>query len=194
MLNQTIILEGERVRLEPLSLVHAEELFNSACYEEIWKYTTNKIDTLESMIQFIQTAIINKESGLDYPFAVYDKLLQRYIGSTRYLNISLPNRNLEIGSTWYTPIVWRTRVNTECKYLLLKYGFEDLNMLRIQLKTDSRNERSHNAILRIGAVHEGVLRKEKILHDGYVRNANIYSILDNEWPAVKNKLEQYLEN
>lgn len=129
---------------------------------------------------------------MDYPFAVYDKQLQRYVGSTRYLNITLEHRNVEIGWTWYTPEVWRTRVNSECKYLLLKYGFEELNLLRVQFKTDSRNERSHYAILRIGATQEGVLRRERILHDGYIRNTNVYSIIDSEWPAVKGNFERIL--
>lgn len=194
MIDKTIILEGERVRLEPLSLRHAEELFASGNYDGIWKYMTNKIETSEDMIDFIHKALANKEKGLDYPFAVYDKEFDRYIGSTRYLNISPQNRNLEIGWTWYTPSAWRTRVNTECKYLLLKNGFEEFKLLRIQLKADSRNERSHQAILRIGAVHEGVLRNERILHDGYIRNANIYSIIDTEWPIVKTKLEGFLSD
>lgn len=171
---------------------HAEALFVSGKYSEIWKYTSKKIETFEDMSEYIRDALLNKEKGTDYPFAVYDKELQRYIGSTRYLNISIPNRNVEIGWTWYSPEVWRTRVNTECKYLLLKYGFEQLNLLRIQFKADSRNERSHNAILRLGAVHEGVLRKERVMYDGYVRNANIYSIIDTDWPQVKQKLEGYL--
>ncbi len=188
----SIILEGERVLLEPLSWGHAEALFDSGNFNEIWKFTTKKIETLQDMKEFIQDALANKDRGLDYPFAVYDKVLHRYIGSTRFLNLSISNRNVEIGWTWYTPEVWRSRVNTECKYLMLRYGFEELNMLRIQFKTDRRNERSHMAILRIGAVHEGVLRKERILYDGYIRDANIYSIIDTEWPTVKKKLEGFL--
>lgn len=190
--NERIVLEGERVLLEPLEEKHATPLMASAQNESIWQFMTSQIHTNEQMKAFIQTALTNKEKGTDYPFAVYDKELKRYVGSTRYLNISLPNRQLEIGWTWYSPDVWRTRVNTECKYLLLRYGFEQLQLLRVQFKADSRNVRSHQAILRLGATHEGVLRKERILADGYIRDANVYSIIDTEWPSIKNRLEMKL--
>jgi RimJ/RimL family protein N-acetyltransferase len=108
------------------------------------------------------------------------------------LNISLTNKNLEIGWTWYSPEVWRTRVNTECKYLLLRYCFEALQLVRVQLKADIRNSRSNAAILRIGAVREGELRQDRILHDGFRRNAYIYSVLDTEWLEVRRRLEEFL--
>jgi len=114
------------------------------------------------------------------------------VGSTRFLNISIQNRNLEIGSTWLSPTVWRTRINTECKYLLLKHCFETLGTIRVQLKTDSRNVRSQRSIERLGAVKEGVLRNHMIMPDGYLRDSVVYSIIDKEWVQVKNKLESML--
>jgi RimJ/RimL family protein N-acetyltransferase len=117
----------------------------------------------------------------------------RVAGATRYLNIVPQDRGLEIGGTWYGPEFQRTVVNTECKYLLLSHAFERLGCIRVQLKTDLRNERSQRAIERIGAVKEGVLRNHMILPDGRIRHSVFYSILDTEWPEVKNRLEGMLE-
>ncbi|PZD97230.1 GNAT family N-acetyltransferase [Paenibacillus sambharensis] len=188
------MLEGKRIQLLPLRLDHAEELFKCAGYPEIWTYLPNKVEKFEDMVELINNSIQAKESGLEYPFVVYDKELKKLVGSTRLLNISEANRNFEIGWTWYTPEVWRTRVNTECKYVLLKYGFEEFQAVRIQFKADIRNERSNRAIERIGAVKEGILRQDRILHDGYIRNAYIYSVIRPEWPDIKMKLEEYLSN
>src|SRR5699024_2902682 len=112
--------------------------------------------------------------------------------STRFLNISIPNSNLEIGWTWLSPKVWRTSINTECKYLLLKHCFEMLGAIRVQLKTDSRNVRSQQAIERIGAVKEGVLRNHMVMSDGFLRHSVYYSVIDQEWSLVKDKLERML--
>lgn len=124
---------------------------------------------------------------------IYDKQLDQIVGSTSFLSISIPNRNLEIGYTWFTPTVWRTRVNTECKYLLLKHCFETLKTIRVQLKTDRRNVRSQRAIERIGAIKEGTLRNQMIMPDGYLRDSVLYSIIDQEWASVKRKLERMLQ-
>lgn len=124
---------------------------------------------------------------------IYDKQLDQIVGSTSFLSISIPNRNLEIGYTWLTPTVWRTRVNTECKYLLLKHCFETLKTIRVQLKTDRRNVRSQRAIERIGAIKEGTLRNQMIMPDGYLRDSVLYSIIDQEWASVKRKLERMLQ-
>ncbi len=118
---------------------------------------------------------------------------KKIVGSTRLFDLSAEHRGLEIGSTWLNPSVWRTRVNTECKYLLLREAFEHLDMLRVQIKTDLRNLQSQAAIERIGAVKEGILRKHRILHDGYVRDTVMYSITNDEWPDVRIRLESMLE-
>lgn len=186
------LIEGRRVQLYPLEMKHAPELFECAQDKRIWTYLPCIVQSIEDMQQLISEALTGKERGLEYPFVVWDKELRRLVGSTRFLNISLPNRNLEIGWTWYTPEVWRTRVNTECKYLLLNYCFEELQAVRVQLKADQRNERSNLAIQRIGALQEGVLRQDRILPDGYIRNSNLYSIIHSEWPTVKSRLEDML--
>ena len=130
--------------------------------------------------------------GTDLPFAVIDLASGRVAGATRYLNVMPNDRGLEIGGTWYGLDFQRTAINTECKYLLMSHAFETLHAIRVQLKTDSRNERSQNAIERLGAKKEGVLRNHMILPDGYFRHSVFYSILDTEWPDVKKNLETKL--
>jgi RimJ/RimL family protein N-acetyltransferase len=134
-----------------------------------------------------------QKKGMDLPFAVIHLETGQAIGATRYLEIHTHDQGLEIGGTWYAVNFQRTAVNTECKYLLLKHAFETLGFIRVQFKTDLRNERSQRAIERIGAVKEGVLRKHMILPDGSVRHSVYYSILDDEWPAVKIQLEEKLK-
>jgi N-acetyltransferase len=145
----------------------------------------------EEMEQMIASAIQKREQGTDYTFVVINQE-NRIIGSTRYLDISQEHNSLEIGSTWYHPDVWRTRVNTECKYLLLRHAFETWNLRRVQIKTDSRNIRSQTAIERIGAVKEGTLRKDRKIAGGYVRDTVFYSILQDEWETVKMELTSKL--
>lgn len=186
------VLEGETVRLEPLSMEHAEGIYEAAQAPEIWPYLPYPIDSLERARFFIEQGLQLQAQGSDMPFAVIDKATGRVFGSTRYLEILPNNKNLEIGWTWYHPSVWRSRVNTECKYLLLRHAFDTLGCIRVQFKTDSRNQRSQNAIARLGAIREGVLRNHRILPDGYIRDSVIFSILDREWPEVKARLEGFL--
>jgi len=188
------LLEGKRIRIYPLESEHAEPLFACGNDNEIWTYLPVKVESLSDMVQLVEKALQNKQQGLEYPLVVFDKELNRIVGSTRLLNINQPHRNLEIGWTWYSPEVWRSRVNTECKYLLFKYCFEELELIRVQLKADARNDRSNKAIKRIGAIQEGVMRQDRIMPDGFVRNANLYSIIDSEWPDVKQQLESYLND
>lgn len=189
---QELELIGNRVKLVPLRSSHVEDLFHAGREEIIWTYLPLKVSSLEDMKKLVEEALEQKVRGQQFPFVVIDLSTNEIVGSTRYLNILLSHRNLEIGWTWYSPQVWRTHVNTECKYLLLKHCFEELNLVRVQLKADVRNERSNKAILRIGAKHEGVLRKDRILHDGYIRDSNLYSIIAEEWPEVKARFEQQL--
>ncbi|MDP5274229.1 GNAT family N-acetyltransferase [Chengkuizengella axinellae] len=194
MLETQIILEGKRVRLIPASYEHLNELFMASNHREIWTYSPSTISKIEHMEKVMNKWMESKEQGFRYPFVIFDKNTNEIVGSSSYLDISLHNRNLEIGGTWLNPKVWRTRINTECKYLLLKYGFEDLNLVRVQFRTDTRNDRSNLAIQKIGAKFEGSFRQEMILHDGYIRDSNVYSILDNEWVNVKEKLLGFLLN
>ena len=133
--------------------------------------------------------------GRELPFAVLQEPDGRVVGTTRYLDIRPEHRGLEIGWTFYSTDVWRTRVNTECKFLLLEYAFTTLGMQRVQLKTNALNERSRTAILRIGATFEGILRKHAIrAYDGSIRDTAMYSITDDEWPAVRERLAQRLSD
>ncbi|TCP58056.1 RimJ/RimL family protein N-acetyltransferase [Tumebacillus sp. BK434] len=188
------VLEGVRVRLVPLAREHAAGIYEAAQDEAIWTYLPYAIDSLERAEYFVEETLKRVEQGVDLAFVVIDKETDRIIGSTRYLDISIPGKSLEIGWTWYHPSVWRSRVNTECKYLLLRHAFEALGFIRVQIKTDVRNERSQNAIARLGAVREGVLRNHMIMSNGYVRDTVFFSVIDREWPDVKVRLEIFLNN
>ena len=191
---ESIDLIGVRAKLIPLSREHREGLFEASKSPSIWTYLPTKIHTLEDTRIFIEDALGNKELGKEIPFTVIDQDTNTIVGSTRFINISRADRHLEIGWTWYHPSVWRTRMNTECKYLLLKYCFETLQTVRVQFIADIRNERSNQAIQRLGAVHEGVLRRNRILSDGYVRDSCVHSIIMEEWPDIKSRLEGFLMN
>jgi RimJ/RimL family protein N-acetyltransferase len=192
MMIDDITLEGKRVRLIPMSLEHLDGLFEASNHSELWKYSPSKVSKPEDLETMMNKNLKLREQGLEYPLVIFDKDTNEIVGSTSYLNISERDRKLEIGGTWLHPKVWRTSVNTECKYLLLKYGFEELNLIRVQLRTDKRNVTSNRAIQRIGAQLEGILRQEMILHDGHIRDSNVYSILDKEWETVRDKLLGYL--
>ncbi|NOU75773.1 GNAT family N-acetyltransferase [Paenibacillus sp. LMG 31458] len=190
---QPLILEGERVALLPMQISHITGLLEAAADPNIWAYMTPLLSSAD-VEKFVHQALEEQKAGLGIPYSVYDKHTDAFVGSTRLFDISAQHRNLEIGHTWYNSQVWRTRVNTECKFLLLKHCFETLNLLRVQLKTDLRNERSQTAIARLGAQKEGILRQHRILHDGYIRDTVMFSILDTEWPEVKKRLESFLNN
>ena len=189
---KSVEIVGTAVKLVPLGKVHEQELYEAAKPKEIWEHLPVKVHRLSDMKQLIESALKAKQEGRELPFAVFDIESHSIVGSTRFLDISLLNKSVEIGWTWYHPSVWRTRVNTECKYLLLKYCFEELKLHRVQFKTDVRNTRSREAIKRLGATQEGITRKHMVLPDGYVRDSVIFSIIDDEWPFVKKRLEGFL--
>ncbi len=184
-----IVLEGRFVRLEPMAEEHVSGLTAIGLDESTWKFMVyGPIRNEDDIRRWVKSVL----SGPDRPFVVIHLASGRVAGATRYMEIRPDQRGLEIGGTWYGSDFRRTSVNTECKYLLLRHAFEKLGCIRVQLKTDSRNERSQRAIERIGALKEGILRNHMILPDGYIRNSVYYSILDSEWPAVKQKLEKML--
>ncbi|MBI3914331.1 MAG: GNAT family N-acetyltransferase [Chloroflexi bacterium] len=190
-----LTLEGTHVRLEPLELNHADDLFAASQYFEIWELMIAPAPkTRDEMRAWIGKSLEQSAAGTNIWFAVIRRADNRAVGVTSYLNISRADRGLEIGGTWLTPAVWRTALNTECKYLLLQHAFETLGCVRVQLKTDERNVRSQRAIERLGAKREGVLRKYQITHTGYARNTVMYSVIDSEWAEVKNKLEGFLKS
>ncbi len=188
-----VILEGKFVRLEPLGLQHVSDLAEAGHDESIWRYMLYGYpDTEEKMRAWVEDMLQRQARGTDLPFAVIFKQNGRAIGATRYLEIRPEHRGLEIGGTWYGVNYQRTVVNTECKYLLLRHAFETLGCIRVQFKADSRNERSIRALERIGAVREGMLRNHMILADGTIRHSVYFSIIESEWPAVKERLEAWI--
>ena len=188
-----IELEGTAVRLEPLRREHAGELASVGGDEEIWRYLMYPLPADQAgYLRYVESARALAQTGSIIPFAIVDRASGRAIGSTRYMDIAPADLMLEIGGTWLGRAYWRTRVNTECKYLLLRHAFERMGAVRVQLKTDQRNERSQAAIARLGAVREGVLRRHRRTPEGYQRSSVMFSILDDEWPAVKARLEDAL--
>jgi RimJ/RimL family protein N-acetyltransferase len=185
-----VVLVGNYVRLEPLAEKHIPGLAEIGVGQTFWDFMLyGNINTVDDMSNWVKDIRSRAEKGTDLPFVAIHLASGRVAGATRYLNIMPKDRGLEIGGTWYGTEFQRTPVNTECKYLLLRHAFETLGCIRVQLKTDLRNERSQKAIERIGAVKEGVLRNHMILPDGRIRDSVFYSILDREWPEVKKNLE-----
>lgn len=189
-----IVLIGRHVRLEPLSEAHIPGLAEIGIGQNFWRFMLyGDMHTEADMRNWVQDIINRGQRGTDLPFAVIHLASGRVAGATRYLNILPQDRGLEVGGTWYGAEFQRSAVNTECKYLLLTHAFETLSAIRLQLKTDSRNERSQRAIERIGAKWEGVLRNHMILPDGHIRHSVFYSILNSEWLEVKRNLQIMLE-
>ena len=192
MVVNPVLLEGLQVRLEPLARTHLEGLAAVGLDEELWRWIPTAVRTREEMAVYIETALSEQEHGASLPFAIVEKATGRTIGSTRYGNIDRTYHRVEIGWTWVARDWQRTAVNTEAKYLLLKHAFETLGCMRVELKTDSLNERSRAAILRIGAREEGIFRNHIITASGRIRHTVYFSIIDSEWPAVKARLEAKL--
>ena len=188
-----VVLYGESVRLEPLDPSHADQLLEEAQGDGIWRFMPVPVPTTRvEMVDLIDKAWAAASTGAELPFAIIDAKTDRAVGSTRYLEIRRIDRGLEIGWTWLGVKSQRSAINTECKYLLLRHAFEDLGAIRVQLKTDARNQQSLKAIERISAVREGMLRKHRRMWDGMVRDTVYFSVLDTEWPDVKARLERLL--
>lgn len=190
---QPVTLVGAAVRLEPLGLQHAGDLYAAAQDPDIWRYMPMDPSAAPTALRaWIAAALDAQAAGSELPFAILDHATGRALGSTRYLNISARDHGLEIGWTWLARPARRTAVNTECKYLLLRHAFEAHGAVRVQLKTDRRNTVSQAAIERIGAAREGTLRKHMLVANGYIRDTVMYSVTDDEWPGVKVRLESML--
>ena len=188
-----VTLIGRQVRLEPLRADHATALWPHANEPDIWQFMPyGPIDAPARVDWLVEELLSRQAKGGDLPFVQIDLATNQPIGMTRYMTIEPANKSLEIGGTWLGKHFRRTVINTEAKYLLLQYAFETLGAIRVQLRTDLRNERSQRAIERIGAVREGVFRQHIIMPDGYLRSSVFYSVLDSEWPQVKAKLESMM--
>lgn len=188
-----IVLEGRFARLEPLDERHVPGLAAIGVDESIWRHMPyGEIRGEGDLRHWVEGILALAAQGTDIPFAVIHMASGRVAGATRYMELRHAHRGVEIGGTWYGAEFRRTAVNTECKYLLLKYAFEEMGCIRVQFKTDLRNERSQQAIERIGAVKEGILRNHMILPDGTLRHSVYYSVLDSEWPSIKARLKHKL--
>jgi RimJ/RimL family protein N-acetyltransferase len=187
-------LKGTHVRLEPLRPEHAPMLWEIAKdhLSDLFQWIPYKLESLEDFQAFNRQVLDEQARGLSIPFASFEQHSNQIVGTTRYMNMDLANRKVEIGSTWIAPRWQRTVINTEAKYLMLRHAFEVWQYLRVELKTDALNERSRNAILRLGAKEEGTLRKHMLAYDGRQRDSVYFSVLDTEWPGVKARLESKL--
>jgi RimJ/RimL family protein N-acetyltransferase len=178
--------------MEPLSLAHHADLCAAGLHEDLWRLIPTVVATPDDMKSYIQSALDDQAKGVALPFATVEKASGKAIGSTRFGNIDAENKRTEIGWTWIAPQWQRTFVNTEAKYLMLRHAFEVWKCNRVELKTDNLNERSKNAMMRIGAKPEGVFRHHMITQGGRLRDSAYFSIINTEWEEVKVKLEEKL--
>jgi N-acetyltransferase len=188
-----IILENNLIRLEPIGHNHIDNLIKIAEDKRIWTYLSMDGSDSDNLRQELSAAILRRATGDEYAFTIFDKRENRIIGSTRFMNIFSGHRKLEIGWTWYAPAYWGTGSNIACKLLLLTHAFETLKAVRVQLQVNSKNERSRAAVLKIGAQFEGILRNERIRHNGEIRDTAVFSIIDAEWGGVKQMLSEKLD-
>ena len=185
-------LIGPRIQLRPLCIEDAKALVLAAADGELWNLPFTVVPSIETVDDYIRTALEGLVSGSVIPFVTCLRETQQVIGSTRFWKVDRKNRKLEIGSTWLSESWQGTFVNTEAKYLMLRFAFEELSCVRVQFTTDETNPKSRTAILRLGAKEEGVIRHERIMPNGRKRNSVRYSIIYDEWPAVRQNLEQRL--
>ena len=188
-------LTGSHVRLEPLGAEHATLLWEIAKdhLPDLFQWIPYQLSSLEDFQEFNRQVLDEQRRGVSIAFATFELASNHIAGTTRFMNMDLANRKVEVGSTWIAPPWQRTVVNTEAKYLMLCHAFETWNCLRVELKTDALNQRSRQAILRLGAKEEGVLRKHMLTWNGRQRDSVYFSILDTEWPEVKARLEARLK-
>ena len=189
---EPVTLEGRLVRLEPLSLDHVAGLAEVALDPAIWQWTIARPTTVAELQSWAATALAGRDSGAELPFATIEAATGRPIGSSRYMNIVLEHRRLEIGWTWVAPPWQRTGANREAKLLMLEHAFERLGCRRVEFKTDSNNVKSREALLGIGATFEGIFRNHMVMPDGRMRHSAWYSVIDDEWPTVRAGLEAKL--
>ena len=185
-------LQGQGIILRPLQYADADALLRAAADGELWNLTVTVVPSATTVDAYLKKALDGREAGTVMPFVIVLKETGELIGSTRFWKIDPLNRKLEIGSSWISARFQKTFVNTEAKYLMLRHAFEVLDCVRVQFTTDENNQKSRNAILRLGAQQEGIVRHERIMPDGRKRNSVRFSIIDNEWPEVKARLQQRL--
>ena len=182
-------LDGNIVKLIPLNKLHRKGLLNAASDGNLWELWYTSVPSEKTIFEYIEFALNEQSLKRSLPFVVIEKSTNKIIGSTRYCNAEPKHKRLEIGYTWYAKSAQKTGVNTECKFLLLRHAFENLRAIAVEFRTHWHNFSSRNAILRLGAKQDGVLRNHQIEHDGIIRDTVVFSIIDNEWKAVKKSLE-----
>jgi len=190
---ERVTLEGKVVRLEPMTAGHNDALSEVGLDPEIWRFTVVNPKTPADMREYVDSGLRTADDGTGLPFVTIEKQSGRIVGSTRFGNYDPANSRIEIGWTWIARPWQRTAINTEAKYLMLSHAFGQLGCVRVELKTDVLNEASRRAMLRIGAREEGVLRKHTLMWTGRYRDSIYYSVLDDEWPEVKARLERLLD-
>jgi N-acetyltransferase len=189
----TVVLEGELVRLEPMSLAHEDGLWEAARDARTWEWlSVVQPQTRGEMRAYLEAALANAADGIELPLVTVWREDGRVIGSTRYLALRPEHRSIEIGWTWLTPEVWGTGANVEAKLLMLEHAFERVGAMRVEFKTDARNVESRRALEALPATFEGILRKHMVIHAG-IRDSAYYAITDDDWPAVKMNLERRLQ-
>ncbi len=191
---ESIVLEGEAVKLVPLKMDYLDELCEAAADESLWLWTMDVIESKDDLRRYVETALDEQRREVSLPFVTVEKSTNKIIGSTRFGNIDVRNRKEEIGWTWINPQWQRTAVNTEAKLLMLTHAFEIWRCVRVELKTDRLNEKSRKAILRIGAKEEGILRRHLITDAGRFRDTVYFSIIDTEWQTAKAALHEKLRS
>jgi RimJ/RimL family protein N-acetyltransferase len=185
-----VTIEGKFVRLEPMGVVHVPGLCSAGLFDELWEWTSSAIRNEADMEDYVRNAIKEATARTALPFVIFERSSGTVVGSTRFGNIDVENRKVEIGWTWITPERQRTAVNTETKLLMLTHAFEVWGCIRVEFKTDENNGRSRKAIARIGAVEEGTLRNHMITQTGRFRNSVYFSIIEEEWPQIKSGLSE----
>jgi RimJ/RimL family protein N-acetyltransferase len=183
-----VTLTGNLVRLEPIALSHEQGLIEATQDGELWQLWFTSVPNPAQVAEFITTALDLQRTASALAFSIIEISTGRTLGSTRFCNIDVKNRRLEIGYTWYRQSVQRTGVNTECKLLLLQHAFEQLQCIAVEFRTNWHNHKSRAAIARLGAKQDGVLRQHQLMPDGQYRDTVVFSILNSEWPAVQAQL------
>lgn len=190
---EPVTLDGRLVRLEPLGLEHVPRLAEVGLDPALWTWTPARPRSEGDLRAWVEAAIAGRDAGTELPFATIERATGRPIGSSRYLNAVLEHRRLEIGWTWVAGPWQRSGANREAKLLMLRHAFEALGCRRVEFKTDSLNEPSRRALLGIGARFEGISRNHMVMPDGRLRHSAWYSVIDDEWPAVRARLEASLD-
>lgn len=189
---ENIVLVNDVVTLRTMTLTDIDAIFEAGNFSEIWTHLAITIQSREDAKHFVEQSLLNQQLGKEHPFVIIDNQTKRIIGGTKLMDLDLTHMRISLGFSWLTPAYWRSPINSNCKYLLMQYCFEVLQLNRVQIQADERNMRSRNAIARIGATQEGIFRDHMIRKDGTPRNTVIFSVIRPEWPMVKMHMEHLI--